>query len=124
MPCDSIKLKMPSGVEFSGIICSRGRRPRKCSYCSRPHTKLCDFVVGHGPGESPSMSGMAATKTCDKPICGQCARHTEPDTDVCRIHPVAPENNECEACGTTGNDHDEESHRDYNATWAAPVPPP
>ncbi len=60
------------------IACGPRIGARKCAYCSRPSSKLCDFPVVRN--EDPAA-------TCDKPICGQCARHTEPDTDVCRIHP-------------------------------------
>ena len=67
------------------IMCGRGERPGKCHYCSRPHTKLCDFVTG------TEQAGIATINTtCDRRLCGQCARHTEPDRDVCRIHPVPP----------------------------------
>lgn len=73
------------------IACGpRGRTP-KCFYCPRPGTKLCDFVVGSqdAPGTT-FKDGKRVPLTCDRRLCGQCARHTEPDTDVCRVHPVAP----------------------------------
>lgn len=60
------------------IACGpRGSSTHHCAYCSRPCTKRCDFKFLIDGG----------WRICDKPLCGQCVRHTAPDTDVCRIHP-------------------------------------
>lgn len=85
MVCNIIKGKTSDGKEFAVIACGPRGRTRKCAYCSRPSSKLCDFQV-----EDKNPTHGLETKTCDKPLCGQCARHSEPDTDVCRAHPVAP----------------------------------
>lgn len=59
------------------IVCSRGRRPPRCSVCgTRPGTQLCD---GPGPGGG----------TCDAPVCLACTVHAEPDRDFCPAHAPA-----------------------------------
>jgi hypothetical protein len=65
-------------VRSNGIMlvaCSRSKRGPSCSYCSRPGTLLCDFPVQDG-------------KTCDKRLCGQCAKETGKDEHQCRIHQI------------------------------------
>lgn len=54
------------------IVCSRSRR-RKCHYCDRPATLLCDH---------PGTNG----KTCDRPMCGDHAIKIGPDQDHCQEH--------------------------------------
>lgn len=56
----------------TAIVCSRPRQKR-CVYCGKPSDKLCDGEIGGG-------------KTCDKPMCGGCAFHVEPDSDYCKMH--------------------------------------
>lgn len=74
MPCTPIKL--PGGGV--AIACTRGRRPRRtpdCSCCTqREGPLLCDFPIGNG-------------KTCDKPLCRDCARRVGPNRDYCPSHP-------------------------------------
>lgn len=72
MPCDHVKL--PGGGY--AIVCSRGRRPKRCSSCGRASSKLCDYP----------LRGEKAGKTCDLPICDACATHVPPDTDYCPPH--------------------------------------
>lgn len=62
------------GDVIFGFVCGRGR-VRRCSTCGRPSTKLCDWPLTGKPA-----------KTCDRPICTNCARHIEPDTDYCPAH--------------------------------------
>lgn len=62
-----------SDGKISGFLCGPRHMSRSCAYCSRVHTKLCDFKMGPG-------------KTCDAPLCTSCTVHTEPDRDICRIH--------------------------------------
>jgi hypothetical protein len=62
-------VRLADGVK--AIVCTRGTR-RRC-VCGRPATKLCDFPTGRG--------------TCDKPLCGRCARPVGPDRDFCPNHP-------------------------------------
>lgn len=49
---------------------------RKCHYCSRPHTKLCDFKMAIDGG----------WKLCSLRLCGQCAVSKGQDIDICRTH--------------------------------------
>jgi hypothetical protein len=72
VPCNHVIL--PGGAH--AIICGRGSRPRPCSVCGRPHSKLCDFP----------LRGAKAGKTCDRTLCDQCAVHQEPDLDYCPAH--------------------------------------
>lgn len=57
------------------IICGP-KRVKACAHCGSISTKLCDYPNGRG-------------KTCDRPICEDCATHVEPDTDLCRNHAFA-----------------------------------
>lgn len=60
MPCETFRL----GDGSVAIVCSRGRRGRKCSECKRRDaTKQCDFP----------LSGAKAGKTCDRYLCDGCA---------------------------------------------------
>ncbi len=75
MRCDYVPL--PNG-QFA-IACSSGRkRPRPCSKCGRPSSKLCDWKKPYPNGERPS--------TCDAPICVDCGTHVGPDRDLCPAH--------------------------------------
>lgn len=71
MPCR--KVPLPEGGFM--IVCSRGQKPKLCTYCSNPSEVLCD-----GPGINPE-------KTCDKPMCRKCATHVPgKDLDYCHSH--------------------------------------
>lgn len=60
------------------VLCSRARRPRRCSACKkRDATRLCDF-----PGD---LSG-----TCSKPLCTTCAVMVGAETDYCPSHRCRP----------------------------------
>lgn len=80
MPCEITKIK-----DGMIITCGRGARG-KCFYCSRPGTKLCDFPEP----ESPTSPGG----TCDRRLCGQCARR-DGELDFCRLHPVKSPSQGC-----------------------------
>ena len=75
MPCRTIYLP----GRGTAIVCGpRVRRPlRCCVVCNVPDTmatmKLCDFPV-------------TGSRTCDRPVCVEHARHVEPDTDYCPQH--------------------------------------
>ncbi len=84
MPCSNIKL----GNGVTMIACGRGVNPRKCSYCSRTHTKLCDFVVGFKTMLMSNPPQNGDPRTCDKPLCDACARSVGEDKDHCRIHEI------------------------------------
>lgn len=77
MGCEIVKIG--DAVSFA---CGRGvGRPRKCAYCSRPSSKLCDFVTSYreeGLAQVPSA--------CDAPLCGPCAKSVGPGRDHCRAH--------------------------------------
>lgn len=87
MSCTISKIKV-GDQEGVIIACSRGgERIQKCFYCSRPSSKLCDFVTGHDRFEVKGQPSIAViAMTCDKHLCGQCARSVGPDRDHCRIH--------------------------------------
>jgi hypothetical protein len=70
MPCHWMTLADGTIVHLN---MGRGR-PALCQFCrKRPHTKLCDHSLG-------------GSATCDAKICGTCAVHTGPDTDLCPDH--------------------------------------
>lgn len=71
----------------------------RCSFCSRPATKLCDapvgrsYYVGHPPRSLVEAGKMRDVywkkvdngwvRTCDKPICDRCAVSIAPEIDYC-----------------------------------------
>ncbi len=73
MGCDAIY--GPGGVE--GFICSRSRHPgsrTKCCACGQVGAPiLCDGKPA--PGER--------RRTCDAPLCRDCASHVGQDRDLC-----------------------------------------
>lgn len=72
MPCKTVTYPSADGP-ISAIVCSRGRRPKRCAYCSRPGGLLCDFQLASG-------------KTCDLPMCQVCTHRPRAGTDLCRAH--------------------------------------
>lgn len=65
----------PNGT-ITGIICTRGPKPR-CQCCERNvATLLCDFP----------LKGAKEGKTCDRRMCDRCAQNAGPDTDYCPAH--------------------------------------
>lgn len=59
MGCETIR----SG-SIVGFICTRGRRPPKCSECkAAPSTKQCDYP----------LRGKVAGRTCSRHLCARCA---------------------------------------------------
>lgn len=75
MPCEWVKL--PGG----GVahVRTSGRKPKFCPFCKeRPATKLCDFRI--------KVGDVGHTRTCDAPICEQCATIVGPDRDYCPVH--------------------------------------
>lgn len=76
MPCETRKL--PGGQ--TAIVCGPRRRPKKCGWCAKPSTKLCDFLLpkGYVPG--------GGIPTCDKPMCDDHADHRGPNLDYCPAH--------------------------------------
>jgi hypothetical protein len=66
-------IDMPGGGH-AHILCSRGRRSKRCPTCSTGYVeKLCDFPVGNG-------------KTCDAGMCGRCATAIANEVDYCPKH--------------------------------------
>jgi RNA polymerase subunit RPABC4/transcription elongation factor Spt4 len=73
MPCYHVHLP---GL---GNAFVRMQAPRKkiCRFCHRREaTQLCDYPMGG--------------KTCDKPICKECATVVGPDLDFCPDHKAQP----------------------------------
>jgi hypothetical protein len=72
------------GGGATAIVCSRGQRPKMCA-CGRRSTKLCDFP----------LTGKAAGRTCDRPVCDAHAHrqgahesgpHKGDSIDYCQAH--------------------------------------
>jgi len=57
-----------------GIVCVKGSLPppKRCAYCGKPATCLCDHPKGK--------------KTCDRPMCAACATEVDTDLHQCRDH--------------------------------------
>jgi len=66
--------RLPDGGR--AIVCTRGRAARRCRWCPRASSKLCDHQVGQG--------------TCDAPLCALHATPNGPNLDLC------PDHKECE----------------------------
>jgi hypothetical protein len=66
---------MPCIRMGNAIVCTRSPRHRFCS-CGAPADLLCDYP----------LRGTKAGKTCDRPICGECAVNIGPDKDLCPTH--------------------------------------
>jgi hypothetical protein len=69
------RIQLPNGG--FAIICRGGHRSkirRKCSAnCGRWSSKLCDWPTGNG-------------KTCDRPLCDECAVKGGREIDFCPSH--------------------------------------
>jgi hypothetical protein len=78
MACKPFSGKLADGTPFGGFICGPRTKMKKCTYCSRPHTKLCDFKTEIEGG----------WKVCDKPMCDACSEKKGDDIDHCRIHAI------------------------------------
>jgi hypothetical protein len=80
MPCEPIKL--PGGSV--GTICFRGPR-RRCSTCGKLGAdRLCDVWTG-------AYDRQGKPKTCNRPVCSNCAVAIDSETDVCGAHPIPDE---------------------------------
>lgn len=75
MPCEWIKL--PGG----GVAHVRYAKPplKKCQWCQRLSTKLCDFVVS--PPEQ-----VTHRRTCDARMCEDHAKSVGANLDYCPDH--------------------------------------
>ncbi len=73
MPCNTYR--DPDG-KFTAIVCTRGKRPIKCSVCGLSGGKLCDFP----------LMGPKTGKTCDRSLCSKCAVSGGADIDYCPPH--------------------------------------
>ena len=75
MICEKIKI----GDDFM-IVCRGRQRTKKCAFCNRQSTKLCDHVMGK------TMAGQDLT--CDVPLCDSHAHRsfTKENTDYCPKH--------------------------------------
>ena len=65
-------IRMPDGSVVH--VLHSGPRPRtKPCKCGRPSSLLCDYPLG-------------GRKTCDAPLCGDCAVRQGPNIDYCAHH--------------------------------------
>ncbi len=75
MPCEWFEFKHGDET-FRGIVCTRGRRaPKKtfCIFCGCKRATLqCDAPPGRG--------------TCDRDVCAECAIHVGANRDLCPPH--------------------------------------
>lgn len=72
--------KMKVGDGFV-IVCRGRQRNKKCAFCNRVSTKLCDHILGKTLGGTDI--------TCDVPLCDQHAFFKGANEDYCPKH--APE---------------------------------
>jgi hypothetical protein len=73
MPCKVVNL----GNGVTAIVKMAAKPRKRCSVCGMLGVgKLCDFP----------LTGAKAGKTCDRPLCANCAFHQAPDTDLCPVH--------------------------------------
>lgn len=71
--CETVRL--PGGG--TAIVCGGHRRRPACRHCGYASTKFCDHRHSDG-------------KTCDAPICGDCALHVPgKNVDYCQHHRAA-----------------------------------
>lgn len=63
---------MPCYVGKNVIICTRHARAKKCFYCNKRSTILCDYKIDAG--------------TCDRPCCREHSKQIGPDEDYCLTH--------------------------------------
>lgn len=68
MTCEHVSV--PGGG--TAIVCTRGKRPIRCSACGKRGDRLCDWKVDGG--------------TCDKPICKRCTFSPARGKDLCTEH--------------------------------------
>jgi hypothetical protein len=74
MPCHRVKLDgAPLGA---AIVCTRGRRPYRCGFCTLAGGMQCDWKVSPG-------------KTCDAYICPEHALEVDKDKHLCPVHQQA-----------------------------------
>jgi len=79
--CVPFEITNPAGERVgSGHVCrGRSSRRRKCKglpTCTRTMEYLCDFP----------LAGAKAGKTCDRPLCGGCAKTMGSDLHYCPSH--------------------------------------
>lgn len=70
MTCE--RIPMPGGL--TAIVCrGRGRRPKKCAWCSEASLFQCDWK-------------MSAGGTCDLHLCADHALEVGPEKHLCPTH--------------------------------------
>jgi hypothetical protein len=75
-PSGAIYQRVADDTPEVHVLLCRGRAPKNCAFCTRPHTKLCD---------GPPPKGVKR-KTCDKPLCHIHATPGGKDVDYCPDH--------------------------------------
>jgi hypothetical protein len=78
------KIELPGGVV--AFVRFAGKRPerKKCSWCDKWSTKLCDYRL------SPAAQ-VTHVRTCDQPMCDDHATNVGPNRDLCPDHKDRPE---------------------------------
>jgi len=72
MNCQRIKL--PGGA--TAIVCGARAKLTPCAHCCVVSTLVCDWKIGAG-------------KTCDRPLCAECALEVAPNKHLCPEHQAA-----------------------------------
>lgn len=75
MTCERVRF----GDGVVGILCSRGRGPRRKCGCGNHAEFLCDAPRGK------------RGRTCDVPLCEACRVRAGEDLDLCRLHAALAE---------------------------------
>ena len=73
--------KMPDGTVVHLLHSGKRPQPKKCQFCDRPSTKLCDF-----PMSPPEQ--VTHRRTCDAPMCDEHATLIGEDRDLCPPHAI------------------------------------
>jgi len=74
MPCVHVDL----GNGVTAIVKVAPQPRKRCWVCGcLCNARLCDFIL---------TEGKRAGKSCDKPLCSDCAVHCDPDVDYCPTH--------------------------------------
>lgn len=76
-------VKLPDGTVASVRFAGSRPKPKKCAWCDKMSTKLCDYRL------SPAAQ-VTHVRTCDAPMCAEHATPVGPDRDLCPNHKDRP----------------------------------
>lgn len=71
------------------IVCGSRRYETKRCACGNEATKLCDAIVEAAARPLITMT-VTTLRTCDEPLCDNCAIFVGPGKDHCPAHASAP----------------------------------